>query len=203
MKITVINAGKRFNREWIFRNQHLELNQGTHYAITGYNGSGKSTFLQSLAGALYINEGEISYSSENQKINENEQYNYFSICAPYMELIEEMTAVEFLHYHQSFKPFIHDISPVGILEEIGLSKAKDKQIRYYSSGMKQRVKLAQAFFTNTPILFLDEPCTNLDQLGIDLYKHLIQGYCKDKLVVISSNDKTEYASCSQEIKMGV
>ena len=73
MKITVINAGKRFNREWIFRNQHLELNQGTHYAITGYNGSGKSTFLQSLAGALYINEGEISYSSENQQIHEHEQ----------------------------------------------------------------------------------------------------------------------------------
>ena len=203
MKITVINAGKRFNREWIFRNQSLELNQGTHYAITGYNGSGKSTFLQCLAGALYINEGEITYSLGNGKIKEQEQYKHFSICAPYMELIEEMTALEFLHYHQSFKPFINEVSPGAILAEIGLSKAKDKQIRYYSSGMKQRVKLAQAFFTDTPILLLDEPCTNLDQQGIDLYKHLIQGYCKDKLVVISSNDKTEYASCSHEISMGV
>ena len=203
MKISVINAGKRFNREWIFRKLSLELNMGTHYAITGHNGSGKSTFLQCIAGALYLNEGNIKFSAANKSISAEEQYKYFSICAPYLEVIEEMTPLEFLEYHQSFKTFIAGVDPTSILDAVGLIKAKNKQIRYFSSGMKQRIKLAQAFYSNTPILFLDEPCTNLDQQGIALYNHLISTLCKDRIVVISSNDKIEYASCTEVINMGV
>lgn len=203
MKISVINAGKRFNREWIFRKLSLELKMGTHYAITGHNGSGKSTFLQCIAGALYLNEGSIEFSTANKIISAEEQYKYFSICAPYLEVIEEMTPVEFLEYHQSFKPFIEGVDPTSILNAVGLIKSKDKQIRYFSSGMKQRIKLAQAFFSDTPVLFLDEPCTNLDQQGIELYNHLISTLCKDKIVLVSSNDKIEYASCTEVISMGV
>lgn len=203
MKISVINAGKRFNREWIFRKLSLELKIGTHYAITGHNGSGKSTFLQCVAGALYLNEGSIEFSNANKIISAEEQYKYFSICAPYLEVIEEMTPIEFLEYHQSFKPFIEGVDPISILNAVGLIKAKDKQIRYFSSGMKQRIKLAQAFYSDTPVLFLDEPCTNLDQQGIDLYNHLISTLCSDRIVVISSNDKIEYASCTEVISMGV
>ncbi len=200
MNITVINAGKRFNRDWVFRNLNLELKSGMHYAITGNNGSGKSTLLQCIAGALYINEGSINYAISDVAIKSENQYEFISICAPYLEVIEEMTAIEFLHYHSNFKPFKKGIF---ILTEIGLLKSKDKQIRYYSSGMKQRIKLAQAFFSDTPILLLDEPCTNLDQKGIDLYNYLISTYCTNRLVMISSNDKTEYKSCFEEIKVCV
>ena len=203
MKITVNNAGKRFNRDWIFRNIQQEFTQGNHYAITGHNGSGKSTFIQCVAGALYINEGTIVYSMEKAPIKSEEQFNYFSICAPYLEVIEEMTSVEFLDYHSSFKPFIQGADSISILEEIGLAHAKHKQIRHFSSGMKQRIKLAQAFFTDTPILLLDEPCTNLDQKGFDLYANLIKTYCNSRLVLISSNDANEYQSCTAEIRMGV
>jgi ABC-type multidrug transport system ATPase subunit len=203
MNITVINAGKRFNRDWIFRNLNLELTTGMHYAITGNNGSGKSTLLQCIAGALYINEGSVNYSENNIDIKEEDKHTYLSICAPYLEVIEEMTALEFLNYHAHFKPFKKGIDPITILNEIGLIKSKDKQIRYYSSGMKQRIKLAQAFFSDTPLLLLDEPCTNLDQKGIDLYNHLIETLCSNRLVLISSNDKTEYQSCTEEIKVGV
>lgn len=204
MKISVIDAGKRFNRDWVFRSMNLELVSGNHYAITGHNGSGKSTLLQCIAGALYINEGKISYSNENNtEIKPDNCHQYLSICAPYLEVIEEMSAREFLFYHAQFKPFFSNITPGMILEEIGLTKAADKQIRYYSSGMKQRVKLAQAFFSDTPVLLLDEPCTNLDQTGISLYQRLISGYCNNRLVLISSNDNTEYASCNSEIRMGI
>ena len=153
--------------------------------------------------SLYINEGSVNYSVNNIAIKEEDKHTYFSICAPYLEVIEEMTALEFLKYHANFKPFKKGIDPTAILNEIGLIKSKDKQIRYYSSGMKQRIKLAQAFFSDTPLLLLDEPCTNLDQKGIDLYNHLIATLCSDRLVLISSNDKTEYRSCAEEIKIGV
>lgn len=203
MKISVTDAGKRFNREWIFRNLSLELHSNQHYAITGHNGSGKSTFLQCIAGSLYTTEGKISFNLNGKALEPEVVYKQLSICAPYLELIEEMTPTEFLSYHASFKPFIKGWNATSIIEEIGLAKAKQKQIRYFSSGMKQRVKLAQAFFSDTPVLLLDEPCTNLDQQGIDLYKQLISSLCSNRLVMISSNDATEYSSCTEFIRMGV
>jgi ABC-type multidrug transport system ATPase subunit len=203
MKISIIDAGKRFNREWIFRNLSLEMHSNQHYAITGHNGSGKSTFLQCIAGSLYATEGEIKFSLNGKTLESDVVYKKLSICAPYMELIEEMTPTEFLSYHASFKPFIKGWDTARIIDQIGLTKANQKQIRYFSSGMKQRVKLAQAFFSDTPLLLLDEPCTNLDQQGIDLYKHLVSSLCNNRLVLISSNDTTEYASCTEIIRMGV
>ena len=203
MKISVNNAGKRYNHEWIFRSLELELNSGKHWAITGHNGSGKSTLLQCIAGSMYLNEGTIQFFRSNDLIQQDHIFKHISICAPYLEVIEEMTATEFLNYHSSFKPLKANWTTAGILDEIGLHHAGNKQIRYFSSGMKQRVKLAQAFFSNTDILLLDEPCTNLDKAGIELYMHLIDNLCQDRLVIISSNDPTEYASCSEEIRMGV
>lgn len=203
MRISVTDAGKRFNREWIFRNLNLELHSNQHYAITGHNGSGKSTFLQCIAGSLYTTEGKITFTLNGKLLEPEVVYKQLSICAPYLELIEEMTPIEFLSYHASFKPLIKGWDATRIIEEIGLSKAKQKQIRYFSSGMKQRVKLAQAFFSDSPLLLLDEPCTNLDQQGIDLYKHLISSLCKNRLVLISSNDAIEYGSCTGFIRMGV
>jgi ABC-type multidrug transport system ATPase subunit len=88
-----------------------------------------------------------------------------------------------------------------IVARIGLEKALHKQIRNYSSGMKQRVKLAQCILSDTAIVLLDEPCTNLDAAGISLYLSLINDYGKDRLIVVSSNDETEYSFCKEIINI--
>lgn len=195
------DAGKRFNREWIFRHINLEFHSGSSYAITGPNGSGKSTLLQAIAGSLQLSEGRIEYIADDtgKKIEPEEGYRYLSLSAPYLELIEEMTAKEFLFFHASFKQLINGISQGEILREIGLEKALNKQIRYFSSGMKQRLKLAQAVFSDAPLLLLDEPCTNLDKPGYDLYHSLIQKYCLQKLIIVSSNDANEMDFCTEKI----
>ena len=194
--VRLFNTGKRFNREWIFRHLSYEFVPGKSYAITGPNGSGKSTLLQVIAGSLTYNEGNIEYSQSSA----DDQYKYISIAAPYLELIEEMTGNEFLSFHSSFKPL--SIKKEEALEIVHLQKAGNKEIRYFSSGMKQRLKLAQAFFTNTPVLLLDEPTTNLDTDGIALYHQLINNYAKEKLVIVSSNDKQEYDFCEEVIEIG-
>ena len=194
------NTGKRFNREWIFRHFSYEFVSGKSYAITGPNGSGKSTLLQVIAGALTHNEGNIQYAIDNVQCSAAEQYKYIAIAAPYLELIEEMTATEFFTFHRSFKTL--SVSNETALQTVQLEKAANKQIRYFSSGMKQRLKLAQAFFTNTPVLLLDEPSTNLDADGIALYHQLINEYTKNKIVIVSSNDKQEYDFCEEIIEMG-
>ncbi len=198
MHITLNNTGKRFNHEWIFRHVDVEFSSGKSYAIVGANGSGKSTLLQVTAGALMHSEGNIIYTDDNQKPIENDLiFEQMSIAAPYLELIEEMTATEFLSFHQTFKTLIKPIPE--ILQEIGLAEAANKQIRYFSSGMKQRLKLGQAFFSNTSILLLDEPTTNLDGLGIQLYLRLIKDYAEKRLLIICSNDEAEYGFCDEKI----
>ena len=203
MKILVNKAGKRFNREWIFRNRDIEFTSPNHYAITGHNGSGKSTLVQCIAGALHLSEGSIDFELDNKKIAPELVFKHISICAPYLEVIEDMTVVEFLNYHASFKPFQSGWNTENIIAEIGLTKAANKRIRNYSSGMKQRVKMAQAFFSDTPVILLDEPTTNLDKQGITLYHHLIKTLCNNRLVLICSNDAIEYESCSTIVSMSV
>src|SRR5437588_8473865 len=152
MQITLTNTGKRYNREWIFRNLNYEFITGKKYAVTGPNGSGKSTLLQVIAGAITHNEGSIQLYLQQQRLPEEKIYQHISIAAPYLELVEEMTAKEFLIFHSQFKPLLSSVSIFKIINLIGLEKAVNKQIRYYSSGMKQRLKLAQAFFCDTPVL---------------------------------------------------
>jgi ABC-type multidrug transport system ATPase subunit len=201
MKVSLTDAGKRFNRDWIFRHLTYTFEKGNSYAIIGPNGSGKSTLLQVLSGAMQLSEGKGQWSTGNDQLSHEELYKEVSLCAPYLEVVEEMTLKEFLEFHHHFKPFLSSISIETIISVIGLQEAISKQIRYYSSGMKQRVKLAQAFFSDTPFLLLDEPCTNLDSSGIELYHKLINDYCNDRLVIVSSNDEVEYSFCRERINI--
>ena len=199
MTISLQDAGKRFNREWIFRHFSYEFLPAGSYAITGSNGSGKSTLLQVIAGAMLQSEGHIHYSN-TLTASIAEPYQHIAIAAPYLELVEELTATEFLSFHAGFKPLTHSISQ--ILSSVNLENAALKQIRYFSSGMKQRLKLAQAFFSFSPVLLLDEPTTNLDNDGILLYKNLIKDHIGKRLIIISSNVQHEYDFCGEMIKMG-
>ena len=207
MKISLTDAGKRFNRDWIFRHLTYEFSAGQSYAIIGPNGSGKSTLLQVLSGSMQINEGNILFAVDSQQsavnasiTNEN-VYRHISICAPYLEVVEEMTLIEFLNFHSGFKPFLSSITVEKIISILGLENAVNKQIRNYSSGMKQRVKLAQSIFSDVPVVLLDEPCTNLDAAGIQLYHDLINEYCKNRMVVVSSNDEIEYRFCKERLNI--
>lgn len=201
MTISLSDAGKRFNRDWIFRHFNYTFESGQSYAIIGPNGSGKSTLLQVLGGSMMLNEGNIQYSINNIQYSIEKIFNRVSICAPYLEVVEEMTLKEFLDFHSGFKPFLPGITTDSIIADLGLEKAVNKQIRYYSSGMKQRVKLAQSIFSDSAILLLDEPCTNLDSEGIELYNRLITDYCKNRLVLVSSNDEVEYSFCGERINI--
>jgi ABC-type multidrug transport system ATPase subunit len=157
--------------------------------------------LQFSVGMLQLSEGSIDYAIDKRQITNEEVYKQISFCAPYLDVIEEMTLTEFLHFHNQFKSFINNFSIEQIVDEIGLNTAINKQIRFYSSGMKQRVKLAQAVFSDCSIVLLDEPCSNLDVKGIKLYHSLIENYCKERLVIVCSNDEVEYSFTNERISI--
>ena len=201
MKISLTDAGKRFNRDWIFRHLTYEFSAGQSYAIIGPNGSGKSTLLQVLSGSMQLNEGDGQWTMDNGPLSNESIYNHISICAPYLEVVEEMTLIEFLNFHAGFKPFLSSVTSEKIISILGLENAVNKQIRNYSSGMRQRVKLAQSIFSDVPVVLLDEPCTNFDAAGIQLYHNLINEYCKNRMVIVSSNDEVEYGFCNQRLNI--
>jgi ABC-type multidrug transport system ATPase subunit len=201
MKIKLSNAGKRYNREWIFRKADLEFDSTNSYAITGPNGSGKSTLLQCIGGMLELSEGEMEYHLNGQFLPKENAFSQVSFSAPYMELIEEMSLKEFFSFHAQFKPLLPGFTIEKIISELALENAADKQIRYYSSGMKQRVKLGQSVFFQSAIVLFDEPCSNLDAKGIELYHALVKNYCNLRLVIVCSNDEVEYSFCNVVIKM--
>ena len=151
MQISLAHACKRFNKEWIFKNLNFQFEAGKHYALVGNNGSGKSTLLQIIAGYSGLTKGSIEWTP----FDANNIYEQISFAAPYLELVEEFTATEQFEFQAQFKPIQKDLSTEKILELIGLKNAAHKQIRYYSSGMKQRLKLALAIFSDCPILLLD------------------------------------------------
>ncbi len=202
MRIQVTAASKRFNTEWIFSNLNFSFTTGQHYALIGNNGSGKSTLLQIIAGYIGLTKGGIQWiSTSNETIDSTNIFQYISIATPYLELVEEFTALEQIIFHQQFKPLQNGLEPIELLEKIGLKNAAKKQIRNFSSGMKQRLKLALAIFDQAPILLLDEPCSNLDQEGIQTYHQLMQAYAMHKLIIVASNDPQEYQFCSQQLSL--
>ena len=197
MKIILTNAGKRFSREWIFRNLDYKFSSTNSYAIIGANGSGKSTLLQVLSSAVILNEGTAEWQIDKH-LKTEDVHQHLSYAAPY---VEEMTGKEFLFFHSKFKKFINDFSVEEILSKAELIKSADKQIRFYSSGMKQRLKLAQAIFSDVPFILLDEPCTNLDENGFNLYYNWINTFCTNRLLIVASNDINEYKFCNERLNM--
>jgi ABC-type multidrug transport system ATPase subunit len=201
MKISLEHISKKFQRHWIFKDINYSYSAPGTYAILGSNGSGKSTLLRVIAGIQAPSLGKINYEVEGKAIEANGIFPYISYCAPGMELVEEFTLREFLQFHFSFKQPLADLSISEIIDLTGLSAEADKPIGDYSSGMTQRVKLAQAIFSNTPALFLDEPCTNLDQAGVEQYMSWIEKYTLGRLVIVASNDEREYFFCKEKINI--
>ncbi|PTS92224.1 ABC transporter ATP-binding protein [Pedobacter sp. HMWF019] len=200
MIIDLNKAGRRFNQEWIFRNFSYQFKAGEQYAILGPNGSGKSTLLSVLTGSLSPSEGTITYS-EAKNIPVEQIYKRISFAAPYLDLIEEFTLQETISFHFKFKEFSAGMDAEGLLERLGLARAQDKPLKYFSSGMKQRTKLALACCADTPMLLLDEPTSNLDTQGIDWYHQLISDFSADKLLVVCSNQEVEYSFCKHFIQV--
>jgi ABC-type multidrug transport system ATPase subunit len=199
MKIQLENLGKKFRKEWIFRNVNLSFESGKNYTFVGPNGSGKSTLLQVLIGVMPQTEGKVSYSNINQEVSVDDIYKKIVIAAPYLELVEEFTLLESIEFHQKFKPFKDNLSASELIEKIQLGAHKDKTVKNFSSGMKQRLKLGLAFYSKAPIILLDEPTSNLDAQGIAWYLKQIEKHTADRLLIICSNQLNEYDFCKNII----
>jgi len=197
--ISVQQLGKKFNREWIFRNFSQSFQSGEVYAVTGPNGSGKSTLMQILWGQMPPSTGTIKYTTSGAELPPEDFYKYITVATPYLDLIDEFTLEEQLRFHFKLKPCRYEMTESEIMDRMYLAHARDKQLSNFSSGMKQRVKLALAFFSKADVIFLDEPGTNLDTTAFDWYTRELQALPQECLVFIASNQPSEYPANARKI----
>lgn len=193
MQIIIENLGKKFRNEWIFRRLNHTFESGNAYAITGANGSGKSTLLQVISQFIPANEGEIRFLNNKSIIGIDNIYKHIAFSSPLLELIEDFTLLELVQFHQKLKPFDNELTCQQFIEKIDLQNQKNKQIKFFSSGMRQKVKLGLCLFSNAEVLFLDEPGTNLDQNTKNWFLENIKLIINKKLVILASNDPFEYS----------
>jgi ABC-type multidrug transport system ATPase subunit len=207
IKIELENIGKRFRYEWIFKGVTQTFQEGGSYAILGPNGSGKSTLMKVLSGHLSPSDGAITFSEKEQKkLAVEDVYKHISYAAPYIDLVEEMTLEELINYYFKFKTLRKGLINKDLVKILGFQKSKNKQIRFFSSGMKQRLKLVLAICADTPILLLDEPTTNLDAQGVAWYQQLIsenKGNTEgvERLIIVASNIEHDYIFCSKRLNL--
>ncbi|MVN92054.1 ABC transporter ATP-binding protein [Mucilaginibacter aquatilis] len=199
LNIILTQTGRRFNRDWIFNGIDYTFLEGNSYAVLGPNGSGKSTLLQLLNGSLTPSTGNVKFSFNGSDLHAEDVYQHISMAAPYLELIEDFTLTEVIDFHFKFKPYNNGMNRAGIIDLLGMKQSKHKLVRYFSSGMKQRLKLALAFCSDTAMLMLDEPTSNLDVQGIDWYLQLVMQYAGNRLIIVGSNQLQEYSFCTNQL----
>lgn len=201
LHIRLTGAGKRYNRDWIFKACDLVIPAGSQWAITGSNGSGKSTLLQCISGYQSLSAGSLQYLLGESVVEADRIYRLLSFAAPYLDLPESYSLREMMAFHFQMKPALPSFSAEHWIDEAGLRAHLDKQIQFFSSGMKQRVKLLLAVGAATPLLLLDEPTTNLDAQGAAWYRALVQAHAVDRTILIASNQKHEYDFCTDQIQI--
>lgn len=202
MGVTLKGVAKQFVREKVFSGVDHVFAPGSRTALLGPNGSGKSTLLQVVAGALVPTKGTVEHHVANRVLPQENVYRQVSIAAPYLDLYDELSLQEVITTHARFKPFHPGIDAQAVARNAYLEAHWHKPVSHFSSGMRQRLKLALAILSDTPLLLLDEPGTNLDAEGLAWFRRLLQANMEGRTLLVASNRQAEETfACTQSVEI--
>jgi heme exporter protein A len=184
--------GKHYGETVLFKDISFALEQGEVLAITGWNGSGKSTLVRIIAGLVRPSAGQVEMFHAGEPIGKESRRHFIGMVAPAMSLYNELTGLENMHFFSRVRGLASgQKESVRIMDSLGITERGTKRCGEYSSGMKQRLKLAQALLHEPPLLLLDEPGSNLDSKGIKVVEEVISRQRQSGVTVIASNEKRE------------
>lgn len=197
------NLGKRYVHQWVFRNLEASWVSGQRVAITGGNGSGKSTLLQVLSGAAPATEGHLIHVLNGRQTEVDYWYRHLAMATPGLDLPDALSLRQFLNFHLRLKPLKHKLDAAELARELQLAPHLDKEIRLFSSGMRQRLKLALCLWADVPLILLDEPTSHLDAHYIGWYQEQLTTLGPEQLVFVASNDEREYPGFTDVVAAGL
>jgi ABC-type multidrug transport system ATPase subunit len=201
LRIELTGVGKRFGRHWIVRDFSDVFTSGSQIGVRGRNGSGKSTLLRILCGQLTPSRGQVEFSIKGKKVAVGQIYQHVSWTGPYLEIVEELTIIEFLRFHFTLKPLLPHLELADIPALLELDHVRNRKLSDCSSGMRQRVLLGSALYADTSLLLLDEPTVTLDEEAITWFQEQLAANRKDRLVIIASNDEQDLAGCERILSL--
>lgn len=203
MQITLSGVAKSFGNETVLQGLDHVFGPGSRTAVLGPNGSGKSTLLQVVAGALVPTKGQVEHRLAGRKVSQEDVYRLVSMAAPYLDLYDDLPLGAVIATHARFKPFRAGISLAEVARAAYLEPHWEKPVSNFSSGMRQRLKLALAILSDTPLLLLDEPGTNLDAEGLGWFRGLLMANLHDRTLLVASNRQAEETfACTQSVEIG-
>ena len=202
MEVILQQIGKSYE-SWIFRGINAEFKTNTINAIKGRNGSGKSTLLQIISGFITPTEGKVKHLINATETEAEEVPLRISISAPYLDLPEEFTVKEIIEMHRNFKRYRKELTVDQILEKTMLLEHQGKMLSKLSSGMKQRLKLALAIYSDSSLLLLDEPCSNLDPSWMDWFNRELCYHSDNRTVIVCTNSNTAELQSVKDVVIDV
>lgn len=203
-ELILTDIEKKFVTKTIFKKVNLNLKNGSSLALTGRNGSGKSTLIKIIAGLLAATKGKCTLNINGNKTDKGHLYRYTGFVAPYLNLYDELSAYENLEFFtvmksngkKADKEYIS-----SLLERVNLYNRRYDFVKDFSSGMKQRLKLAFSIINSPPLLLMDEPRTNLDTYGIDIAYGIIEEQIKQGILILATNEIEDTAMCAQSLNI--
>ncbi len=188
-RIEAQGLAKIFSGKVLFADIDINVMTGNAFSITGPNGSGKTTLLKILAGLSRPSKGTVAYKEEFGRSLNEEWHSYIGYTGPLINPYDELTALENMKF--VLKKNIPQTRMDFLIDRFDLRLHRDKKLKHYSSGMKQRLRLILAELNNPPILLLDEPSTNLDGSGKEILYSYLNAVKEDKIIILATNDKEE------------
>ena len=191
----------RFGRRRLFDGLSLAVEPGAPLAVTGPNGSGKSTLLLLFAGLLAPSGGAARLEVDGRAVEPRDVPRTVGFVAPALQLYDALSARETLAFLARARDLADGYARAGdVLGRVGLEDRADDPVGAFSTGMRQRLRIATALLHDPPALLLDEPGATLDAAGRDLIARLVADTAR--VVVVATNDPAEAALCARRVVIG-
>ena len=199
--LKIENLSKSYDKNLVLKNINLEIEEGSIFGLIGPNGAGKSTLMKSILGLVKKDSGSISlYGKEINEKNQKETNKNMGSLIENPSFYDHLTAYDNLDLICDMKNIKKDNIDT-VLKDVRLFTSKNKKVRDFSLGMKQRLGIAIALIGNPKFLILDEPINGLDPYGIEEMRDLFQNIVKNSntSILISSHILDEIEKISSHI----
>ena len=201
-RVEIKNLSKAYHRRKLFTDVSVTIPDHSVFVVLGHNGSGKTTFLRILCGLIPATAGHVDFIMAGNVLSSTQKRAQIGLVSPDLELYGDLSAVENLEFFCGVRglPFTLDKAR-EILALVGLKGRGRDYVGTFSSGMKQRMKYAQALLHDPYILVLDEPTSNLDEAGVALVDTIILRQREKGIVIMATNEPREVSYGDQTLSL--
>ena len=201
MRLELNNITKKYDDTVVLQNVSFSLKPGV-YGLLGSNGSGKTTLFRIISGVIKQDTGTITYNHDDVQANSDAFRSVLGFLPQDFSYYPDFTGMKFMLYIAALKGINKNFAKkrcLELLKLVGLEDVKNKKVKKYSGGMKQRLGIAQAMINDPEVLILDEPTVGLDPKERVRFRNLISSFSENKIIILSTHIVSDIEYIADEI----